>query len=1003
MDQPVDTAPSDVVAGGSNERGGGGEHAARGLQYQYLRTIEELLNHLDPGSDVASVRVEGSHDPAKDGDDPTAAEIIDYELRASDGHRLLAVQVKSVVDPATSRQLGPTALVQVLLRLVRVEADRYQVLTNAPLHPETKKLVRALKQTREPGALLAALKQICHRSPTTTTLLGQLDDTALERLTRCSLRWDTRRCEQLRVALTTTLHLQRQRRDDGIGRAAAEMLLKTLLSEIFIRASAGTDEHSITAQEFRDWVTTDAATLAASRSRYDWGTVLGAAPAPPDVERPDLLKVAHSALGTDVARNGRPLALTGASGLGKTSLAVAYAHSRSGLYDIVVWLNAESAASLIASWNAICRQLDRPTDRSDEADHVAADLQQYLQTFAGTWLLILDNAPSAEAVRPWRPTNGTGHVIATTTNATSWSKWHHLKVPGMHRRESVELLHRRLREPGTSTGQSLNDLAAELEDWPLALEMAAGYLVSIQRSAGDVEDYRQVLRHRALDDSASIPEDYPRSLVAAVRLSLERVLQTSSHPYVQQAFQVTAFLSSRDIPVYLVEVAAQHLAGVLEPEEPVDPYRWRDVTHLLDELVRALAGQSLVRREPPPAATVYHQSSVARQPAVAISEIVQQIIAADMDEPSVQRALVAAAFQLQHWLAVFIDAQDTVGLDLARAHGSAIARTVVPMRLGHVVIATLFGNMATANSMRGAHHEAVAYLRYELAVLRQLGAGSEVLTLKTLGAMAANMLHADYPLSELMDVLRPAVDAARRLPDHAAGRAARPTAVYNLGAIVDTLTAARPGNRALAVMAQEVREIRNGLPASDRDTFRVEERIDQLNEMLSMGGVDPLVVDGAYALLTDEQLTPQRRLQVLGLRLEAECLLRRPGAKGTADEIRDLCQSGYFGTTALGSLLNGAMAVASFAVFDPPYEQGWTILAALCQTAQPLITAASTSSDQHRYHLCHAVWAARDPARIDEARDHLAQAEGLDPESLQIQTRRPGAELLQYLQLRLLR
>lgn len=69
----------------------GGRSAARGLRYQYLRTLEALVDAAaEPGRGVAAVHVEGL--PAPDG---KAMESIDYELTGAGGRTLMAAQVKA--------------------------------------------------------------------------------------------------------------------------------------------------------------------------------------------------------------------------------------------------------------------------------------------------------------------------------------------------------------------------------------------------------------------------------------------------------------------------------------------------------------------------------------------------------------------------------------------------------------------------------------------------------------------------------------------------------------------------------------------------------------------------------------------------------------------------------------------------------------------------------------------------------------------------------------------
>src|SRR5438067_3683756 len=107
----------------------GGRSAAWGLRYQYLRTLEALMDAVEkPDSGVVAVHVEGLP-----GDDGRGRESIDYELTDTNGQSVLSAQVKARA-PGTDIGAGQAFRTLVGLALAR-DAARYLLLTTAAAGP----------------------------------------------------------------------------------------------------------------------------------------------------------------------------------------------------------------------------------------------------------------------------------------------------------------------------------------------------------------------------------------------------------------------------------------------------------------------------------------------------------------------------------------------------------------------------------------------------------------------------------------------------------------------------------------------------------------------------------------------------------------------------------------------------------------------------------------------------------------------------------------------------
>ena len=130
--------------------------------------------------------------------------------------------------------------------------------------------------------------------------------------------------------------------------------------------------------------------------------------------REEILGQIRARFQTDqVAALSQPQAMSGLGGIGKTQIALEYAHRYRHNYQAVLWTRGDSREALISGYAAIARLLDLPQkDEQDQAFVVRAVLR-WLTAQAG-WLLILDSADELVLVREFLPTAFDGHVLLTT-------------------------------------------------------------------------------------------------------------------------------------------------------------------------------------------------------------------------------------------------------------------------------------------------------------------------------------------------------------------------------------------------------------------------------------------------------------------------------------------------------------------------------------------------------------------------------------------------------------
>ncbi|MGH3851910.1 MAG: FxSxx-COOH system tetratricopeptide repeat protein [Pseudonocardiaceae bacterium] len=239
---------------------------------------------------------------------------------------------------------------------------------------------------------------------------------------------------------------------------------------------------------------------------------------------------------------GTAAALHGVGGVGKTQMAIEYAHRYAADYDVVWWVSAEETG-LIGEWYAaLAVELGLLPPHAGTASAVGA-LRGYLRDH-NRWLLLLDNAESPAELRAWLPT-GPGHTLITSRNPSWGELAARVEVDVLPRPESVALI--QVRRPGAGVAEA-DRLAEALGDLPLALAQAARFLAE---TGMRVERYLSLLQTRAaelLDQSP--PESHPHSLVSAIRLATDRIAETD--PAALALVRIGAFLAPEPIPTDLL-------------------------------------------------------------------------------------------------------------------------------------------------------------------------------------------------------------------------------------------------------------------------------------------------------------------------------------------------------------------------------------------------------------------------------------------------------------------
>jgi hypothetical protein len=265
------------------------------------------------------------------------------------------------------------------------------------------------------------------------------------------------------------------------------------------------------------------------------------------VGREDELRALEEALAsTGASALTQPASIHGLGGVGKTLLAVEFAHRHSDHYDHVLWLVAENPTALASAFADLARELSLPEAADPDQNARTAAVRRWLAA-TGRWLLVFDNAGRREDVEPYVPQRHSGHVLITSRNPEWAPLARAVKVRPLPRAKSIELLLLRKGLEGTGEAEA-DELAEALGDLPLALALAAAFVRETGCTFGDYLR-RFKARWAEFDQQQQAEPGYGRTVGVTLGLALDRLREGHSGASpAETLLTVCAFLAPTNIP-----------------------------------------------------------------------------------------------------------------------------------------------------------------------------------------------------------------------------------------------------------------------------------------------------------------------------------------------------------------------------------------------------------------------------------------------------------------------
>jgi hypothetical protein len=320
---------------------------------------------------------------------------------------------------------------------------------------------------------------------------------------------------------------------------------------------------------------------------------------------------------TALIRNHGRVAITalhGLRGVGKTTLAAAYADRHRAGYRATWWIRAQTESTIRAGLVALGIRLGWVSTDDKKEPALGAVMERLRHEGEGI-LLIFDNAIDVDSLRPYLPRGGLAKVLVTS-NSHAWREVAEAVEIRIWRKE-IGADYLMARAGRTSERAAAEALSEALGGLPLAHAQAAAFCEWLGVSFADYLKRFEASPVQLLDDPHYAPADYYDGRTVAKTFALAIAEAQKRHPAAEPLILYSALLAPEPIPLFLYFEAREELR---------EPLTTALADNGLDEAIAVLRAFSLVDLE-----TIENErDALIKTTAIRLHRLVREVVAAQL-------------------------------------------------------------------------------------------------------------------------------------------------------------------------------------------------------------------------------------------------------------------------------------------------------------------------------------------------------------------------------------
>ncbi|KAI0813467.1 hypothetical protein GGR55DRAFT_677108 [Xylaria sp. FL0064] len=252
-------------------------------------------------------------------------------------------------------------------------------------------------------------------------------------------------------------------------------------------------------------------------------------------------------------------------GMGKTQVALAYAHENRSTYPYIFWIGAQNEPGVGTSFASIALKLGIPVaENLGRAQRINA-VRDWLKNTDESWLLIFDNVEAMETIQPYWPVSSLNGAILVTSQMASLSQFIRYQIPlqpfSYEDGETLLLDTLRLEDPSPSERGAALAISKIVGGLPIALAHIAGLMFSSRLSLDETVEmfHKQNLSYLWQGEQGPSTHAYETRLGKVWDLALKELDDVEKH-----LLNILSFLSPDSIPEELI-LSGEGL-GIFAPE-----------------------------------------------------------------------------------------------------------------------------------------------------------------------------------------------------------------------------------------------------------------------------------------------------------------------------------------------------------------------------------------------------------------------------------------------------